>query len=604
MEKRLGHGLGGVRLHTDAPAAVAAQSLDASAVTTGQHILFASGAYAPGRPHSWPLLAHELVHTVQHQAFAHTATPPLLSRRSDAAERQAETLARAIALGSATAAWVPAAPVSLLSLAPASVTSPAVSTAGRIISERVAPDGLVIDIEVGNAVDRLGLENSLPRAVEVSLPGWQRAHQVGPGLGAESGEGIRYAPPEVNLKYQNSGIEAFIREFNAQRAPGVRLYLRTLAQSHPGTRRLSEITYRLSAAYGDGAPQALFETSIEISNSTLKPRVTLGQPEILGDYHQFLAPRGVPPPGSSGQTISHEEPQSSTEPASSSGKAAPEPTQSAVEPESTKPVEATATPEPPVGSKPSSPVEPAQPAAKAAIVKAPAESPSAAAPSAAAPFTKSSVAVEAASAEVESIPRGSVSLKVEIGGALLQIALSVLLAYVKEKLQESLIEDAVRKLQPEIDRQLQTHARELLEIQLRAGAVTPNLFANVSITHHFLESQTTVEYTHMLIQNDAFVGSELDGLTVGRQPLSMERTEVGQWGGGWSLETKERPRNIHITFPVPLRPYSPATLLAEIDARIAKQEAQASGGTSPDSFQERQRLLDLRKQFAPHAPPS
>jgi len=61
----LGSGLGGVRIDTSAQAARETQSMGASAITTGQTISFAQGAYAPNTPQGAHLLAHELAHTVQ-----------------------------------------------------------------------------------------------------------------------------------------------------------------------------------------------------------------------------------------------------------------------------------------------------------------------------------------------------------------------------------------------------------------------------------------------------------------------------------------------------------------------------------------------------------
>src|SRR5260370_3463169 len=47
MESRLGHDFSQVRVHTDASAAKAAQSLNASAYTAGDNIVFGPGQYQP-----------------------------------------------------------------------------------------------------------------------------------------------------------------------------------------------------------------------------------------------------------------------------------------------------------------------------------------------------------------------------------------------------------------------------------------------------------------------------------------------------------------------------------------------------------------------------
>jgi len=65
MERRLGVGLDGVRVHTDGAAAASARALRAMAYTVKNDIYFNHGQY---RPHSYDgrkLLAHELTHVIQ-----------------------------------------------------------------------------------------------------------------------------------------------------------------------------------------------------------------------------------------------------------------------------------------------------------------------------------------------------------------------------------------------------------------------------------------------------------------------------------------------------------------------------------------------------------
>lgn len=84
FERRLGHDFGRIRVHTDAPAAVAAQSVAAEAFTVGRHVVFAAGRYAPETAEGERLLAHELVHTIQ-QGQAEASDPASL-RVSDPGE--------------------------------------------------------------------------------------------------------------------------------------------------------------------------------------------------------------------------------------------------------------------------------------------------------------------------------------------------------------------------------------------------------------------------------------------------------------------------------------------------------------------------------------
>ncbi|MDI2125253.1 eCIS core domain-containing protein [Yinghuangia seranimata] len=65
MEDRLGHDFGDVRVHTGADAHASAESLDATAYTTGEHVVFQHGAFDPGSDGGKTTLAHELTHVVQ-----------------------------------------------------------------------------------------------------------------------------------------------------------------------------------------------------------------------------------------------------------------------------------------------------------------------------------------------------------------------------------------------------------------------------------------------------------------------------------------------------------------------------------------------------------
>lgn len=70
FEPRLGRDLSSVRIHSDAPAAQAAQQISARAFTFGNHIVFAAGEYQPDSEAGKRLLAHELAHVMQNDNFA------------------------------------------------------------------------------------------------------------------------------------------------------------------------------------------------------------------------------------------------------------------------------------------------------------------------------------------------------------------------------------------------------------------------------------------------------------------------------------------------------------------------------------------------------
>ena|SRR5947209_1700298 len=94
MESRLGQDFSDVRLHTDAPAAASAKSVQAQAYTVENHIVFGEGRYVPGSPETTRTLAHELTHVVQQRSGPVDGTPApggiQVSDPSDRFERDAE----------------------------------------------------------------------------------------------------------------------------------------------------------------------------------------------------------------------------------------------------------------------------------------------------------------------------------------------------------------------------------------------------------------------------------------------------------------------------------------------------------------------------------
>jgi len=315
MEPLLGADFSQVRVHADADGPPGFGSSRVPAYTIGHHIYLAGGRYAP--PHtqqqSW-ILAHELAHVAQQTRSG----KGFMGAPADAAEQEARAAADAITANKPFA--VEARTGVCLACAPPTPTPPQPAPAPtapaglRIIREWAAPDGFVIDIEVGRGVARLGLEKTLPSGTEVGLAGWHRAHSSGAGVGAESGRAIRYAPPEVNLGYQNAGIERFVREFNQERASDVRLFLRTVTTTHPNSLRLASITYRLSAARGSARASNLFEVTINIDDSRDNPRVWVEPPTEWVDWKTFLRPRPrqVPAAGGAGPAAAQEAPSSGT----------------------------------------------------------------------------------------------------------------------------------------------------------------------------------------------------------------------------------------------------------------------------------------------------
>ncbi len=97
MEDAFGESFGAVRIHTDPRAARLADEQDAHAVTIGQHVAFASGAFRPGTVEGDALIAHELAHVSQ-QAGAGQAEHAVQRKVTDdsAAEASADGAARGV----------------------------------------------------------------------------------------------------------------------------------------------------------------------------------------------------------------------------------------------------------------------------------------------------------------------------------------------------------------------------------------------------------------------------------------------------------------------------------------------------------------------------
>ena len=92
--------LSGVRVHADASAAAAADSLGARAFAFGNDIHFAEGQYRPDASDGQRLLAHEVAHTVQQAgAPARTQTKLEVTTPGDATEVEADSAADAMMSG-------------------------------------------------------------------------------------------------------------------------------------------------------------------------------------------------------------------------------------------------------------------------------------------------------------------------------------------------------------------------------------------------------------------------------------------------------------------------------------------------------------------------
>jgi hypothetical protein len=141
--------------------------------------------------------------------------------------------------------------------------------------------GLVINSKLQPGLSRQDLERRLFPSIVVGLFGWHRAHSQGASLGAESRNGIRYAPAVVNQHYQRLGMERHVWELMARKPADIELWLTTVTYSHALTPRLKAIQYKLRASRG-AVTRSLFEASIEISDSRDQPRIVVQATPFAG----------------------------------------------------------------------------------------------------------------------------------------------------------------------------------------------------------------------------------------------------------------------------------------------------------------------------------
>jgi len=99
IEPRFNRDFSNVRVHTDGPAAQSARDVNALAYTVGADVVFAQGKYSPETEAGSRLLAHELTHVVQQQQGSVSAQGKTVSEPSDAAEREADSVAEKIMTG-------------------------------------------------------------------------------------------------------------------------------------------------------------------------------------------------------------------------------------------------------------------------------------------------------------------------------------------------------------------------------------------------------------------------------------------------------------------------------------------------------------------------
>lgn len=96
MESRLRRDFGNVRVHTGREAATSARRIGAQAYSIANHLVFGTGAYAPGTSIGRELLSHELAHVAQ---AAHGEVALRISTDENAWETEADSAASSLSQG-------------------------------------------------------------------------------------------------------------------------------------------------------------------------------------------------------------------------------------------------------------------------------------------------------------------------------------------------------------------------------------------------------------------------------------------------------------------------------------------------------------------------
>lgn len=168
-------------------------------------------------------------------------------------------------------------------------------------------DGVLhIRTEITASSKRKSFEARLKRLITLRPEAFHASHMVGAGFGRENRYGIYWAPSEINLEYQNSGIEKRIRELRDLKDRRYKLFVKMEGKTVPGTRILREVIYQLELLDTRNisrSPVKVYEASInieynmeairskDIKNAVRK--INIPNPEKFsgwGEIERFLSP--------------------------------------------------------------------------------------------------------------------------------------------------------------------------------------------------------------------------------------------------------------------------------------------------------------------------
>jgi Domain of unknown function (DUF4157)/Bacterial toxin 4 len=118
---------------------------------------------------------------------------------------------------------------------------------------------------------------------EHGLPTWQAAHLWGPGFGDEAAAGIMLAPSDVNLIWQNQGVESFLRDLQEMAAvEGASVHVRAVAISQPrtiaGGAALAEVQYEFSIERANGPSVRVGRVGFTVD---APPNGKVSEPEVV-----------------------------------------------------------------------------------------------------------------------------------------------------------------------------------------------------------------------------------------------------------------------------------------------------------------------------------
>src|ERR1044072_3294919 len=183
FEPRFGHDFSRVRIHADAEAAKSAAAVNALAYTSGEHIVFQTGRYAPSSTAGRRLLAHALTHVVQQTQQTHSPVQHKLEigMPGDAHEIEADRIADLVVSDSnaETRAMLPKAVVDATQT---SASSPS------LLQRQVGPNTCPTDINFSTGNDAVHvplcrIANVTAMTVPAGIPGitWSLAARTGRG---------------------------------------------------------------------------------------------------------------------------------------------------------------------------------------------------------------------------------------------------------------------------------------------------------------------------------------------------------------------------------------------------------------------------------------